>query len=120
MKLVLLGTTGYHPNDRRHTPCMVLPECGIALDAGTSMYRLGRYLQQLRSLRAEYRGARSRANSQFTRRRERHGALIIHLGVVMISIGIAGSSGFQAEKEAVLHKNLVDPRPLLRAKAFIN
>ena len=45
MKLVLLGTTGYHPNDRRHTPCMVLPECGAVLDAGSAMYRLGRYLR---------------------------------------------------------------------------
>lgn len=45
MKLVLLGTSGYHPNDRGHTPCMVLPECGIVLDAGTGIYRLGSYLQ---------------------------------------------------------------------------
>jgi len=45
MKLVLLGTTGYHPNDRRHTPCMLLPSCGVMLDAGTAVYRAGRYLQ---------------------------------------------------------------------------
>jgi ribonuclease BN (tRNA processing enzyme) len=45
MRLILLGTTGYHPNDRRHTPCIVLPECGVLLDAGTAMYRAGRYLQ---------------------------------------------------------------------------
>lgn len=45
MKLILLGTTGYHPNDRRHTPCMLIPECGVMLDAGTAMYRAGRYLQ---------------------------------------------------------------------------
>ena len=44
MKLILLGTTGYHPNDRRHTACMLLPECGVMLDAGTAMYRAGRYL----------------------------------------------------------------------------
>jgi ribonuclease BN (tRNA processing enzyme) len=44
MKLVLLGTTGYHPNDRRHTACMMLPEAGIVLDAGTGMYRLPRHL----------------------------------------------------------------------------
>jgi ribonuclease BN (tRNA processing enzyme) len=44
MRLILLGTTGYHPNDRRHTPCIVLPECGLLLDAGTSMFRAGRYL----------------------------------------------------------------------------
>ncbi|GAF80320.1 unnamed protein product, partial [marine sediment metagenome] len=45
MKIILLGTTGYHPNDRRHTPCMVLPECGVLLDAGTAMFRAGRYLE---------------------------------------------------------------------------
>jgi ribonuclease Z len=45
MRLVLLGTTGYHPNDRRHTPCMVVPEHGIVFDAGTAMYRLARYLE---------------------------------------------------------------------------
>ncbi|MHB0958005.1 MAG: MBL fold metallo-hydrolase [Pirellulaceae bacterium] len=40
MKLVLLGTTGYHPSDTRQTACMMLPECGIVLDAGTGMYRV--------------------------------------------------------------------------------
>jgi ribonuclease BN (tRNA processing enzyme) len=45
MKLVLLGTTGYHPNDRRHTPCLLLPECGIMLDAGTAVYRAADYLE---------------------------------------------------------------------------
>jgi ribonuclease Z len=45
MKIILLGTTGYHPNDRRHTPCMLIPECGVMLDAGTGMYRAERFLQ---------------------------------------------------------------------------
>ncbi|MBM4089980.1 MAG: MBL fold metallo-hydrolase [Planctomycetes bacterium] len=40
MKLVLLGTTGYHPSDARQTACMALPEAGIVLDAGTGLYRL--------------------------------------------------------------------------------
>jgi ribonuclease Z len=40
MKLVLLGTTGYHPNDQRQTACFMLPELGIVLDAGTAMYRV--------------------------------------------------------------------------------
>jgi len=40
MKLVLLGTTGYHPSDTRQTACMMLPECGVVLDAGTAMYRI--------------------------------------------------------------------------------
>lgn len=44
MKIVLLGTTGYHPTDTRHTPCMMLPECGVLLDAGTAMYRVPDYL----------------------------------------------------------------------------
>jgi len=45
MKLVLLGTSGYHPSQRRHTPCILIPECGIMLDAGTGMFRAARYLQ---------------------------------------------------------------------------
>jgi ribonuclease BN (tRNA processing enzyme) len=40
MKLVCLGTTGYHPNDRRQTACFMLPELGVVLDAGTGMYRV--------------------------------------------------------------------------------
>ena len=45
MKIVLLGTTGYHPNQRRHTACMLLPECGVMFDAGTAMFRAGKYLR---------------------------------------------------------------------------
>ena len=45
MKIVLLGTTGYHPSERRHTPCMLIPEFGVMLDAGTAMFRAPRYLQ---------------------------------------------------------------------------
>ncbi len=45
MKLVLLGTTGYHPNEQRHTPCLLLPECGVMFDAGTAMFRAPRFLQ---------------------------------------------------------------------------
>src|SRR3990172_9283348 len=44
MKLILLGTTGYHPNDHRHTACFMLPEIGVILDAGTAMYRARRFL----------------------------------------------------------------------------
>ncbi len=44
MKLVLLGTAGYHPNDRRHTACLLLPEVGVVLDAGSAMFRLPEYL----------------------------------------------------------------------------
>ncbi len=45
MKLILLGTTGYHPNERRHTPCMLIPECNVMLDAGTATFRAVDYLQ---------------------------------------------------------------------------
>ncbi len=44
MKLVLLGTAGYHPNERRHTSCAILPEVGLMLDAGTGAFRAPRYL----------------------------------------------------------------------------
>ncbi|NOZ39000.1 MAG: ribonuclease Z [Planctomycetes bacterium] len=44
MKLLLLGTTGYHPNDRRQTACMMLPELGIVLDAGSAMFRVREHL----------------------------------------------------------------------------
>jgi len=40
MKLAPLGTTGYHPNELRHTACYALPEVGVVLDAGTGMFRL--------------------------------------------------------------------------------
>ena len=44
MKLILLGTTGYHPNDRRHTACFMLPESGVVFDAGTAFYRVAEYV----------------------------------------------------------------------------
>lgn len=45
MKLILLGTSGYHPTDTRHTACLLVPEVGVMLDAGTAVYRAGRLLQ---------------------------------------------------------------------------
>lgn len=45
MRLVLLGTTGYHPNDRQQTACLLLPEVRVMLDAGTGMYRAAEYLR---------------------------------------------------------------------------
>lgn len=45
MRVVFLGTTGYHPNDRRHTLAVFLPEVGVLLDAGTGLFRLPRYLK---------------------------------------------------------------------------
>jgi ribonuclease Z len=45
MQLILLGTTGYHPSARRHTACMMLPELGIVLDAGTGFFRVRDWLR---------------------------------------------------------------------------
>ncbi|MBX7164796.1 MAG: MBL fold metallo-hydrolase [Pirellulales bacterium] len=45
MRIVLLGTAGYHPNARRHTACFLLPELGVVLDAGTGMFRVREWLQ---------------------------------------------------------------------------
>ena len=39
MKLHFLGTTGYHPNNHRQTACLMLPEIGVILDAGTGIFR---------------------------------------------------------------------------------
>lgn len=39
MRLLFLGTGGYHPNERRHTAGLLLPEAGIAFDAGSSFFR---------------------------------------------------------------------------------
>jgi len=44
MKLLLLGTGGYYANDRRHTACLMLPEVGVVLDAGSGMFRVADYL----------------------------------------------------------------------------
>jgi ribonuclease Z len=40
MRLVFLGTGGYHPNERRHTASIMLPGQGIVFDAGTSFFRV--------------------------------------------------------------------------------
>lgn len=40
MRLTFLGTGGYHPNERRHTASLLLPDLGIALDAGTGFFRV--------------------------------------------------------------------------------
>ena len=40
MKLVFLGTAGYHPSETRHTSCLMLPEVGVVLDAGSGMFRV--------------------------------------------------------------------------------
>ena len=44
MQLHLLGTGGYHPSEDRHTACLMLPELGVILDAGTSFFRVREHL----------------------------------------------------------------------------
>ncbi len=45
VKLHFLGTTGYHPNNHRQTACLMLPELGVVLDAGTGMFRVRDLIQ---------------------------------------------------------------------------
>jgi ribonuclease BN (tRNA processing enzyme) len=45
MKLVLLGTGGYFATSQRHTACLLLPEIGVVLDAGSGICRIANYLQ---------------------------------------------------------------------------
>lgn len=40
MRLVFLGTGGYHPTENRHTACLFVPEAGLVLDAGTGLFRV--------------------------------------------------------------------------------
>jgi len=40
MRLQFLGTGGYHPNERRHTASLILPEIGVVFDAGSSFFRV--------------------------------------------------------------------------------
>jgi ribonuclease Z len=40
MKLQFLGTGGYHPNERRHTACLWLPEIGVIFDSGSAAFRV--------------------------------------------------------------------------------
>ncbi len=40
MRLQFLGTGGFHPNERRHTASLLLPEIGVALDAGSGFFRI--------------------------------------------------------------------------------
>jgi ribonuclease BN (tRNA processing enzyme) len=44
MHLIFLGTAGFHPTERRHTSCVMLPEVGVVFDAGTGFFRVPEYL----------------------------------------------------------------------------
>src|SRR6056297_606665 len=45
MQLHCLGTSGYHPNEQRHTSCYFVPAAGLVLDAGTGIFRLPPLIQ---------------------------------------------------------------------------
>jgi ribonuclease Z len=40
MRLIFLGTGGYHPTEHRHTACIFQPEIGVVFDAGTALFRV--------------------------------------------------------------------------------
>lgn len=45
MRVYFLGTGGYHPNERRHTAGVMLPEIGVIFDAGTGFFRVAAQLE---------------------------------------------------------------------------
>lgn len=45
MKVTFLGTAGYHPNETRHTTCLLLSDLNIILDAGTGFFRARDHIQ---------------------------------------------------------------------------
>ncbi len=45
MRVEFLGTGGFHPNERRHTACLMLSEIGLIFDAGTSAFRVAKHVQ---------------------------------------------------------------------------
>jgi ribonuclease BN (tRNA processing enzyme) len=45
MHIQILGTGGYHPNERRHTACVFIPELGLVFDAGTGFFRVASRLR---------------------------------------------------------------------------
>jgi len=45
MRVEFLGTGGYHPNERRQTTCVMLPELGVIFDAGTAFFRVSSRIQ---------------------------------------------------------------------------
>ncbi len=40
MQLHFLGSGGYQPSHRRHTACLMIPDLGLVLDAGTGAFRI--------------------------------------------------------------------------------
>ncbi len=53
MRIEILGSGGYHPTENRHTACLLLPELGLMLDAGTGAYRVHERVSELPSPRLD-------------------------------------------------------------------
>ncbi len=45
MKVEFLGTGGFHPNEKRQTACIMLPEIGLIFDAGSGAFRVAKHVQ---------------------------------------------------------------------------
>jgi len=45
MDIHFLGTTGYHPNQQRHTMCVMIPTLGLVFDAGTGFFRVREWIR---------------------------------------------------------------------------
>ncbi len=45
MRVHFLGTGGFHPNERRHTAGVMIPEIGVMFDAGTGTFRAAEQLE---------------------------------------------------------------------------
>jgi ribonuclease Z len=45
MRVQILGSGGYHPNERRHTACIFVPDLGLVFDAGTGFFRVASRLR---------------------------------------------------------------------------
>ncbi|MBI2080365.1 MAG: heme lyase CcmF/NrfE family subunit [candidate division NC10 bacterium] len=81
----------------------ILPLLGFVLPAfvaATVLQEFSRGVRARRRLQGEGWGAAFRG--LLNRNRRRYGGLIVHLGVVLATIGIAGSSTYRLEREAAL------------------
>lgn len=48
MRVLLLGTGGFHPSPTRQTACVMLPDLGVMIDAGTAAFRAHEHVQSNR------------------------------------------------------------------------
>ena len=54
------------------------------------------------------RGRRRRSSGSISRNRRRYGGYIVHAAIVLLAIGIAGSSAYQTQREQMLAARAVD------------